>query len=90
MNFVIYEKATGRIIEQRSAGNCYTEAAVFAAAYGPGATFMQGLSGAIPTLDPVTQDGSVMVDLPTLRIIPNPAYVPPPPPPPASVPPSVI
>lgn len=78
LNFVIYEKATGRIVEQRSAGGCFTESQVFNVIYGGGATEMLNVIGAIPVLAAVEGNGSVKVDLATLQIVPDPTYVAPP------------
>lgn len=76
MNFIIYEKATGHIVEQRSAGGCYTVNDLFQAVYGlDGAAFMQTLADAIPSLTQVPGDGSVEVNPTTKVVQPTPGWV---------------
>ena len=75
LNFVVYDKQTGAIREQRSASGCFTEDDIMFTVYGTNSTQMLGFLGAISMLDQVNGNGSMMVDIATKTVIPNPDYV---------------
>ena len=75
LNFVVYDKQTGAIREQRSASGCFTEDDIMFTVYGANFPQMLGYMGANPSLDQVNGDGSLKVDLVTKETISNPDYV---------------
>jgi len=62
----------------RSSSGATTEAEIFVLAYGAEAEFWQRTLGAIPHAAVVPLDGSVMVDVGTLSVVPNPGLRSPP------------